>query len=401
MADRSIESFVNRLAYLELKAGHKVHYRIMTPFLEPFKDIISVQKAGKHIAEFIGLTDVSFIVAIAKQKENVGGHIDLSTSSTEVFIEIDSGMMEFPNMVMATLCHEVCHKWLRINGLESPNIDDNEILTDITSVFLGFGKIMLNGCNLTIDSFSGTQTTSNTKTVGYIAREEFAIVYRLVCAMRKIPSAEYMEGLNWEASPAIYRCDESYGHLYKQDYHQPDKLQAAITDLKNKMVEVQRALADLNKHVTYAKKSFCETIDDFLSNAHKKLDKFHNNTKQNEELDPALNFLKAIQMNNNVKEMTTDISSLSKETTELLQDAKFLCIHLNHLCQQFPPPSPSLFNIVTCPKDGTKLRLPENSGDIIATCPTCQYRFAYNTNSLVLSSESEQQSWLGKLRKLI
>ena len=143
MSDQFVEAFVDKLILLEQRTGAGVQYRVIPPFTTPFDDHLSIQKVAKEIAASIGLTGFTFVVAVAKQKEKVGGHIDLSIQDTNVFVEIDANMMKFPDAVGATLCHEVCHKWLQIQGIRSPIEIDNEILTDITTVFLGFGKIML------------------------------------------------------------------------------------------------------------------------------------------------------------------------------------------------------------------------------------------------------------------
>ncbi len=38
--------------------------------------------------------------------------------------------------------------------------------------------------------------------------------------------------------------------------------------------------------------------------------------------------------------------------------------------------------------DGTILRLPENSSNLVATCPVCRYSFAYNTSPLSFIGQS-------------
>ena len=52
------------------------------------------------------------------QEKNVGGHIDLSDASNDVFIEIDTEVAKHNDAVLATLAHELSHKILAINILE-------------------------------------------------------------------------------------------------------------------------------------------------------------------------------------------------------------------------------------------------------------------------------------------
>jgi len=183
MPERFVEAFVDKLVLLQQKTGTRVHYRVMPPLTVPFQDCLAMQTVAKEIAEFIGLEDFTFIVTTAKQKENVGGHIDLSTSGREVFVEVDSEVMEFPDTTAAALCHEICHKWLQVNNIHSVIEIDNEILTDISCVFLGFGKIMLNGCNVTKVrneiTPDGTRTVTKTLTATSGAQYQSAVITRL------------------------------------------------------------------------------------------------------------------------------------------------------------------------------------------------------------------------------
>ena len=146
MKQHRVEAFVDKLALLEQKTGAMVHYAIMDPLPDFIPGCLAMQAAAKQIAEFVGLHGFTFIVATTKQKDKVGGHIDLSTSGQEVFIEIDSEILEFPAVAATVLGHEICHKWLQAHGIRSSYAMDHEMLTDISCVFLGLGKIMLNGC---------------------------------------------------------------------------------------------------------------------------------------------------------------------------------------------------------------------------------------------------------------
>jgi len=207
MSELFIESFVDKLILLEKRTGAAVQYHVIPPLQTRYYDDISTQRTAKYIASFIGLTGYTFIVAFAKQKDGVAGHIDLSAHGTCIHIELDPDIKRFPDTAGATLCHELCHKWLQHNGIQIALERDHEILTDITSVYLGYGKIMLNGCKAVIErnksTPEGTERITETMRAGYLDRDQLALVYNFVCAMRKIPESEYMAGLNAEAQYAV------------------------------------------------------------------------------------------------------------------------------------------------------------------------------------------------------
>jgi hypothetical protein len=215
-----------------------------------------------------------------------------------------------------------------------------------------------------------------------------------------------MQGLNAEAALAVHRCDSSYGHHYDPHYHWKDATQAAVTSFEHRVVEVQRTMADLDKHVIYIKKSFCETIEGFLSAGHRKLESLRQKAVAmtlRTEPDLALSFLRAIQGDFEVARLIDEIDSVCHEAEGFLQPARAVGRDLSRNSQRFPLPSPAMFNIITCPHDGTKLRLPENSVDLIATCPTCKYRFAYNTSAVSFPETPAPRTltWFMKVRNLM
>jgi hypothetical protein len=410
MSDRFVETFIDKLILLEQKTGAKAGYRVMPPLTAPFKDCLAIQAVARKIAESIGLEDFTFIISTAKQKEKVGGHIDLSTGGRDVFVEVDSDMMKFPDAVAATLCHELCHKWLQVNGIRSPIEIDNEILTDITSVFLGFGKIMLNGCRTTNVRYetipNGTRTITETMTAGYLDRDQLAFAYGLVCAMRSVPLTDFMQGLNAEAAFAVKMCDSSLGHHYASRFHGLEATQATVAQFTSRVAGAQNTMADLDKHLTYIKRSLCESVAGFLKAGHKKLESLRQKIEamtQNTSHDPALRFLQAIQIEIEVKRLSNEVGSVSQEAVSFLEHTRAIGHQLSRNSHRFPPPSPTMFNIVTCPHDGTKLRLPENSGDLIVTCPKCKYRFAYSTATVSFSEPPtpRKPTWAKRIQNLM
>ncbi len=392
MLDLFVESFVEKLILLEQRTGARIPYRLMNSFGMIFYDAISLQKVAKAIADFIGLTGFTFVITTSKQKENTGGHIDLRDTRNFVFIEIDESTMKFPNVVAGILCHELCHKWLQVNGINCPTDIENEILTDITTVFLGLGKIMLNGCKgVNVKqgmTLNGTSTTTQTITSGYLDRDHLSLVYRLVCAMRKTPKSEYMQGLNSEATDSIRNCDKTLGQHYSDRLYRAEARQESVGSFCEIIITLQKEMVELDKKLTYIKKSCCETMDGFLNQSHKKLSVFRQKAMamiEKQELDPALSFLTGIDNTFELERMKQELRAVKRDTSRLLGHANALGLRIYRNSDAFPSPAPNMFDIVTCRQDGTKLRLPQQSGDLIAICPKCRYRFPYDTTSVSFS----------------
>lgn len=248
---------------------------------------------------------------------------------------------------------------------------------------------MLNGSKTTNVRYemvpNGTRTITETMTSGYLDRDQLAFVYRLVCAMRNIPKAEYIQDLNSEAVQAIQTCDASFGHHYDTRFHRPETTYESVSRFHDAIVALQRDMAELDKNLAYIRQSCCETLDGFLTQGHQQLESLRQKTAAITEktgFDPALNFLQAIKDKFELERLDDQLRSLGQDTGSFLEHTRALGRHLYRNSNRFPAPTPNLLSIVTCRQDGTKLHLPEQSGDIIVTCPTCKYRFAYNTTSV-------------------
>ena len=141
---------------------------------------MSIQNAARKIGDFIGLNDVKFIVIITAQQENVGGKIELIRGQKEVIIEVSKETVKYEAALLSTLAHEITHKFLNEKGLSVGDgiihQYENEILTDIATVFLGLGKIMLNGCECRREYEDRMGRTTEIFTTGYLNMEQLSFV---------------------------------------------------------------------------------------------------------------------------------------------------------------------------------------------------------------------------------
>jgi hypothetical protein len=181
-SDLYIDDYLDKILLLEKRIGAKTSYKILEPFPVDTEDSLSIQKAAKTIANFVGLNNLVFIVAIINQEFNVGGHIELNNNAKEVFIEISPKILKSQDAVLAVLAHEITHKYMQINAIScgtGPLHEyENEILTDITSIFLGLGKLMLNGCE-TVKEREHSNYTVRFQ-IGSLVKKKIAFVYRLI-----------------------------------------------------------------------------------------------------------------------------------------------------------------------------------------------------------------------------
>lgn len=228
-----VDDYIAKLVFLEKAVGHKAHYRIMEPF-SPALGIgsdryVEIQVAAKRIASFIGLTGLTFLIEPKKPGVNTCGSIELRADSSEVFVQLSPDLFGFPAAVLTTLAHEISHKFLHLNklswGAGKNDQYHNEVLTDITAVFLGLGKLMLNGRYSESVDTTALSTTTHTREIGYLNGDQLAFVYLLVCQMRGIERSEFMSGLN---SFCVYRVADISSRFRR--YLRPELHDRAVAD---------------------------------------------------------------------------------------------------------------------------------------------------------------------------
>ncbi len=328
-SDLYIDDYLDKIFLLEKSIGAKTTYKILEPFPVDTEDSLSIQKAAKTIADFVGLNNLVFIVAKTKQKSNVGGYIELNNNENEVFIEISDNISKSQNAVLAVLAHEITHKYMQINAIScgtGPLLEyENEILTDITSIFLGFGKLMLNGYEIVKESVNIVNYTRETIKIGYLNKKQIAFVYRLICAMRKIPKNDMLSGLSSEAISEISDCycyEEDY---FNQEFHNNKFQNELVESLINYIQTLQDELNQINRHLELIKTEYINKTETFLDIKQQNLKNFYNDLRtlnQYDTYDPCLIYLITIKNRRKIEQMKIKLS-------QEISDANNVKLNLN------------------------------------------------------------------------
>lgn len=93
----------------------------------------------------------------------------------------------------AILAHELTHHFLFNKGVVYDDINENERLTDLATVYLGLGKLTLNGYEpVTWRVKRKDGEVTYTYKVGYLTSMDMAMIFERVCSFRHIP-IEYAE----------------------------------------------------------------------------------------------------------------------------------------------------------------------------------------------------------------
>jgi hypothetical protein len=333
--------------------------------------------------------------------------------------------MEHEASTLATLAHEISHKYQEIYGISwGTGLSDeyhNEVLTDITAVFLGLGKLLLNGCEHSTatqtpifkDGNRYTQTTTHTHKCGYLTRKQLVFVYRLVCAMRGISPVTFTSNLSGEARAALSSCEREFDSYFLDSYRDADasdretaKLQTAVRKLQRSLSEVERQRAYLTSAFRHAERSVTRRAHTHITGALSECAK----VVTTQHHDPCLRYLAAMRARHVVTKAVRECDEFMREAESRRELLMGFSREVRLYKSIFPEPSSPMFAVVRCPHDGTELQVPEGSTEFIARCPKCAYEFFADTSVLVIEpfvppqpdasskTRDRQNSWEGVTR---
>ena len=126
---------------------------------------------------------------------------------------VDTNNLEDPGALAAILCHEVAHAWRARYGMEYETRAEDEPLTDLTTVYLGFGILTT---NLSY-AYRATQSSYSHRRGGYLPPEamSFALAAQVVARGDEPALAKRVRGFLETNQAAFF--DAAREHLASQE----------------------------------------------------------------------------------------------------------------------------------------------------------------------------------------
>ena len=335
---------------------------VLAPFQVDVEDPESIRHAQQCISKFIGLTGCDLYVVRIPQPEGRAGCIHRGYKDGRGdLIEVSEELKGY-NFTYA-LCHEICHKWLEVRY--SFEAASDEILTDVAVVFLGLGKIALNGCTgEDTTSLDGANVVRQSR-YGYLSMRKFAFAYDLVCEMRGVPVSGRCEHLTTAAQRAVTSTGQS--HIVREARRWPSYARDADIHLQVLVNYVDGLLEVTKEHLTNIRQDPREqSVDD------------------TDALDCLFAFKDAQRQER-------------RRQTEDLERALTAGIRSIVEYSGLEPVSWDLFSVVACPQCGQRLKLQE-APNARQRCGRCQssFRCTYNGDAF---RRLHRGSVLGRIRR--
>ena len=355
----------------------------------PLLDIINIQKEARAMLDFVGLNNYTPLITFVDTKSEAG-NIELD-NSPNVFIEIDNKYRVNSSQILAIMAHEICHKVLFLKGLYYPYITlKNEVLTDLATLYVGFGKLTMNGCHqsytTTRDDWQNGQkvkiTTTYTETIGYLTTDTFTRAYDIVCSCFNIPLDLKIAGLNESATKRIESISK-FSPLKASASH----LKELLKKIQNSQSSTFRAIVILECILAQIRSIISEKQTPIYNELIAPFD------FSDEELKGRLFQAQSVlpKYENSKDEFKDISSSLEKALNIILKsigpnlDYKGIALKLK---------------AIECPKCGyiNHTFLKENRS-VFVRCPKCSHIFLWE-GSLPISLKTDNRNWVSKLFNL-
>jgi len=322
MAEVFTEDYIAKILLLEKAVGHKVPYRILDPFhvhTESADGYVDIQKAARRIAEFVGLTGLTFLIEPTHLAERTCGRIELQSAGSEVFVQISSDLFGFPCAVLATISHEIAHKFLHSNRIawgDGPaDHYHNEVLTEIAGVFVGLGKLMLNGHHAERTTEGASGRTTHTRKVGYLEGNQLAFVYLLTCHMRQVAQKDFFSGLTPHSASIVREQEAIFGRSFQQNFHDADQAGTIRREVASLMENVGTEERNFLKTVRDLRESLYSLESETLRRVHAQLDSINSKLGElnSDDLDPCLRYLNALRLDQLLRRAQSEMHCATNE----------------------------------------------------------------------------------------
>lgn len=319
-----VEDLVEYVTLLERELGHKANYKILDPTPALSSDCASIELLAFSISKFIGLEEYKFEISISKKEKNVAGSINLKHYGKTVQIEISEQVLESTDKILAILAHEITHKYLHKHNIyklrnKRNEIIDDEILTDVASIYLGLGKLSLNGCTnqkqQVIHKNNNTRIITNFTNLGYLNHIQFCFVYDLICIMRKIPQTEIEKGLYPAVIERLLNTRGQYKKFLDFNFHNHSLKKDKLNKIKLTITQILSIQDNIKSHI----KDFQDLYFNHFFNKFKEnqteISKIQRNSKKflNQEINPCLAYLNNINSSNEIDNTLLKLYGIKEE----------------------------------------------------------------------------------------
>ena len=216
----------------------------------------SLNAEVRNMCAYLGMEGLVPECRFISISDDKGGYIELGAQTVK--ISVSESLKNNVKAVLATLAHEVCHKYLYIHSIYFPNmVEVNEVYTDLCTIYAGFGHLIMEGYN--------TKVGNVKQMLGYLERDVYLSAYGIMSAVlgRSMVDVTKANELNLEDTLELwYDNDDKRGMMMDQFASIEDdeaKLFRNISYLSEMLQQVQdvtRKRMDTMQNVFFGREMF-------------------------------------------------------------------------------------------------------------------------------------------------
>lgn len=310
--------------------------------------------AAQMMMRFVGLENYLPQCKFVETSDGVGGYTYAARTDNLVPISVSKEYIGNRAAILAVLAHEICHKVIFVNGIRynAPFEMMNEVFTDICTIYVGFGNLILNG-----------YITSNNKHTSYLGYLQFHVYKDVNNIMQQVLNSKSVDDLE-EGDPYL---DDAFRMWHSND----DKYRLfmdSFVDIQDEYSKLSRDIGLLTQIMKQIKDSYVSTLGRADECYFSRGDIYNKDTKV---LIRPIAAFSAIYENI----LTKDHQAKLLEYNSVINDAM---LSLIDMCKEVQVDKLS-YESVTCPFCHKESVIKSFDGrSLIAKCPSCGKHFHLN-----------------------
>lgn len=376
-ADPVARDILEKLALLERTAGVRAHYRILEPLPLSSTDISALQTAARMIGDWIGLRNAMFHISVGDAAVVRPGGMFVDNEQEEFSVEISRESVATPTLAMAALAQEVAHAYLIKGnitaGLQAEGPASGRAFLDITAIFLGLGKLLLNGCASAARNAGGLVPVPPC----HLSPTYLAFTHRATCSMRGLDYDQHLVGLTPPAVELLHSWNSHKDTVFSLSLRNVLTASQPHRPLLDAVADNHVALARFDQLLRYSETYFLARMRRELATYHLECQEAVSRltAREQETYDPCMVYLNQLRRRMDLQRFA---DGLQQQQDVILERLQILLRGINSLEDHslldhtssglsFVPPF--------CPLDGTQVHLPQGQREARVHCPTCGYEF--------------------------
>ncbi len=318
----------------------------------------------QRMLEFAGMGSFKADCQFTELEGNAVGSTNPGmTPDKVVHINVERNMKGNWKAIMATLAHEICHHVIHLYGIQPMVTWILETYTDLCTIYIGFGQIILDGYNTNVGGVK--------RALGYLD----PTTYKLTCHMVSVVCGGVSSDNTGLTGYDVY-ADEAI-ELWEKEDDKRKLLLEAFKKKSSKLAEMQRNICAVEQLASlYRNEAVSQT---------KELETKVFSTTYTKE-----NALSAFQF---IYESLLVEYDKSDEHQKIVNHCKTLDSVAYRLYSQIEKLQKVEFSSdFVCPGCGKRMKSPAiNDGIKIMKCNSCNTHFAVDTNQWVVDEKREKE----------